>query len=296
VAQSGGGLGRKPPTLEAAESAGKTLAGTKYGCVDEELSPAAQAVVANCLRSLSPAVILSGVPMISPGVPMGAIIDDEVLTEAATDAFRSGRFNRVPVLTGTTHDEGTIFVARFGATAENYATLGQLDAPGVDVMKQYPLTNYPTPAQALATAWGDSNEVCDTLANADGISQYVPATYVYNWAPADPASPASFVQGYPGKSPDLEMRDAHAMDITYWFGLILPKEATPERMKLSATMMRYLANFARTGDPNGGDAPAWQKYSASRRQVVQLASPIKAAYDAFSEHHCDFWFQARLRR
>ena len=92
------------------------------------------------------------------------------------------------------------------------------------------------------------------------------------------------------------MRDAHAMDITYWFGLILPKEATPERMKLSATMMHYLANFARAGDTNLGDAPVWQKYTASGRQVIQLASPVKLAYDAFHEHHCDFWYKARLRR
>jgi para-nitrobenzyl esterase len=287
VPQSGGGPDRRPLTLDAAEAAGRTVAETKYGCVDEELSPAAQPVVANCLRSLSPAVILSG-------VMIGAVIDKEVLTEATADAFANGRFNRVPVMTGTTHDEGTFFVARLGANAQNYAALGQLDMPSADVMKQYPLANYPTPAQALATAWGDSVMVCATLSNADGISQYLPATYVYNWGPADPASPASFVQGYPGKSPDLEMRAAHAMDVTYWFGLILPKESTPERIKLSATMMRYLANFARTADPNGGDAPVWQKYTASHRQAIQLASPINPAYDAFNEHHCDFWYKARF--
>jgi para-nitrobenzyl esterase len=56
--------------------------------------------------------------------------------------------------------------------------------------------------------------------------------------------------------------------------------------------MTYLGNFARTGNPNGAGSTYWQRYDASRRDVLHLSYPIAAHYDAFTAHHCEFWYDA----
>lgn len=87
------------------------------------------------------------------------------------------------------------------------------------------------------------------------------------------------------------MRAAHSLDITYWMGLILPGDATPDRLALSAAQMTYLGNFARTGNPNGAGLIDWPSYDASTRNVLHLSYPI-ATYDAFTGHQCAFWYDA----
>jgi para-nitrobenzyl esterase len=291
-AQSGGYL-RAQPSVATAEARGLTIAATKFGCVDAVLDPAAQPVVATCMRETSPEVILSG----SVTEP---IVDGSVLVETTPSAFKNGRFNRVPFMPGSTHDEGTVFVA-FGydlagnpITASNFATIAanSFGVPGTDVLAHYPLANYPTPSQAMAAANGDYHMFCGAMQDADNVAKYVSETYFYDWDDPTPASPASFVHGYPPFDPLIDMRAAHSLDITYWMGLILPEDATPSRVGLSEAMMTYLGNFARTGNPNGAGLTTWPRYDASTRNVLHLSYPIAAGYDAFAAHQCGFWYGA----
>jgi len=283
---------RAQPALATAEARGLAIAAQKFGCVDVVLDPAAQAVVATCMRNTSPEVILSG----SVTEP---IVDGSVLVETTPSAFENGRFNRVPVMPGSTHDEGTIFVA-FGfdlagnpITPSNFAPIAanSFGVPGEDVLAHYPLSNYRTPSQAMAAANGDYHMFCGAMQDADSISRYVD-TYFYDWDDPTPASPASFTQGYPPTDPLIDMRAAHATDITYWMGLILPGDATPSRLALSAAQMTYLGNFARTGNPNGPGLTPWAQYRANTRDVLHLSYPIAAHYDAFAAHQCAFWYGA----
>jgi carboxylesterase type B len=59
------------------------------------------------------------------------------------------------------------------------------------------------------------------------------------------------------------------MEIPFFFGSdeslwgygYNPDNDTPGRMALSDAMMKYLANFAHTGNPNGWGLPVWQSWS-----------------------------------
>ena len=290
-AQSGGYYRAQPP-LATAEARGLSVAASKYGCVDTNLDPAAQPIVATCMRQTDAEVILSG----SATEP---IVDGSVLVETTPSAFRNGRFNRVPFMPGSTHDEGTVFVA-FGydftgnpITPSNFAPIAQnsFGVPGADVLAHYPLASYSTPSQAMAAANGDYHMFCSAMQDADSVSQYVP-TYFYDFDDHTPASPASFTQGYPPADPLIDMGAAHSTDITYWMGLILPADATPSRLGLSQAMMTYLGNFARSGNPNGDGLTSWPKYDATTRNVLHLAHPIANGYGAFDVHQCGFWYTA----
>ena len=58
-------------------------------------------------------------------------------------------------------------------------------------------------------------------------------------------------------------------------------------------MIRYWANFAHTGDPNGAELPQWQPFdNAQPVPYVQSLAPgtdgVKAV-DYVAEHKLDFW-------
>jgi para-nitrobenzyl esterase len=72
------------------------------------------------------------------------------------------------------------------------------------------------------------------------------------------------------------MRTPHALEIPFvfdnvggpaWKGLT---RDTPEAYALAAKVSATWANFARTGDPNGGGLPAWQPYNADRRATMVI--------------------------
>lgn len=86
-----------------------------------------------------------GPGQVTNNFPILPTIDGTLLTQTPEDAFSSGNFNRVPVITGNNHDEYRYFVATdftLPVTNDQYgavfnAVFGSLLAPSVE--KQYPL-------------------------------------------------------------------------------------------------------------------------------------------------------------
>jgi para-nitrobenzyl esterase len=72
---------------------------------------AAAANVAQCLRALPAAkiVALAGTPQANGPFINGPLVDGTVIPRQTIDAVTSGAFNRVPVMIGTTRDEGNFF-------------------------------------------------------------------------------------------------------------------------------------------------------------------------------------------
>ena len=64
----------------------------------------------------------------------------------------------------------------------------------------------------------------------------------------------------------------HSSDLWYWFGTLdhcwRPFTATDK--VLSAQMVTYLTNFAKTGNPNGGGMPTWAPLDAAHTKVLRL--------------------------
>ena len=116
-------------------------------------------------------------------------IDGTLLTAAPGDAFASGQFNRVPVMTGNNHDEYRYFVAtqfyfnpKLGpVTAANYATdVGIAFGLNISasVQSQYPVAPDATgsvPPLQLAAAGTDGIFVCTARRAEQSLSHYVPA-------------------------------------------------------------------------------------------------------------------------
>jgi len=246
-------------------------------------------------------------------------VDGHYLPMTPRQAIATGHANRVPLLIGSNHDEGTLFSvlevenagrelnadtykSELATVLDEFLPIGSGIAADL-LVGLYPLRNYPTPAgydpyQAPAhLAYGailtDVVFACaatlgDELTSAAGLPTYA---YEFN----DP-SPPSLIP-----SPNAPLRSAHTAEIQYVFGRGIfgaggaaYVNMTPAQVTLSHRMQGYWANFARTGNPNGSGLPSWPSYRPLFSQIMNLApsentiGPISAT--GFNlDHKCGLW-------
>ncbi|HMH64932.1 MAG TPA: carboxylesterase family protein [Rhizomicrobium sp.] len=288
---------------QTAEERGKKFA-TAAGCTTGD--------VAKCLRALPAAKIqaLAGTASATSPLVGGPLLDGTVIPRQLIDAFQSGRINQVPMMMGTTRDEGNFNAGitqyfKPGRTAldENdykgylQRTYGGNAGPGgsppaypkntIDTVRaQYPLKN--SAQMAWDTAHSDAM-ACRGQYTAPAIASHAPIyMYLFNDRTA---------QTYFPKMPGFQPLAYHTSDIPYVFTGYhggpdgAPITLTPAQAKLSDQLVDAWANFARSGNPNGtGDAPwpRWKKDGpAYLIQDANWAAVTNAEFAA--AHNCAFW-------
>ncbi|HET7013749.1 MAG TPA: carboxylesterase family protein [Streptosporangiaceae bacterium] len=278
IAESGG-YALKPATLAKAEAAGKAFA-AKVGCASN---------TAQCLRKVPVSTILAD----QSQTGASADIDGLVLPRPLETALTSGKFNRVPVIDGSNHDEWRLFVALavfegHQVTAANYrsmiaSTLRVSDQIAGVIAKQYPLKRYPSPALALSTLGTDAIFSCPTLKLDQEMSKYVP-TFAYEFN--DEKAPA------PYPSPGFPYGATHASELQYLFTL---PNSTPGLMslpqrRLAAAMKQEWTGFAKSGVPSASGVPAWPGFNGASQTMMSLIPPTPKPETNFAaEHRCAFW-------
>jgi para-nitrobenzyl esterase len=278
IAESGG-YALKPATLASAESAGRAFA-KKVGCASN---------TATCLRKVPVSTILAD----QPAAGASADIDGLVLTQPLKTSLTSGKFNRVPVIDGSNHDEWRLFVALavfegHKVTAANYETMisSTLHVPSgitAAIAKQYPLKKYPSPALALSALGTDAIFSCPTLMLDQEMSKYVP-TYAYEFN--DEKAPA------PYPSPGFPYGATHASELQYLFTLpnSTPGLMTSAQRRLGTAMQQEWSSFAKSGVPSASGAPAWPRFNDASQAMLSLIPPAPKPETNFSaEHSCGFW-------
>lgn len=282
INESGTHIAPMPPA--AALKAGEAVAAAA-GCADQS---------AACLRALPvQKVLASQGPVVGLVAPDFPVVDGTVITHTAFEAFASGRFNRVPILTGLVRDEQAFFLPEINTgvplTAEGYRhAVASFGAANVaKLMAHYPLTAYPSPSLAdIALERGFKSCTARQLDRA--WSKFVP---VYAYQFNDRTAPSYYPKmSYP-------MRAYHTAELQYLFPLFHGGQGTPHPLnraqeKLSDTLVAYWTNFARHGAPNAPhDAlPAWPRFTAAKEAVQILDLPaVKPTYDYGRANDCALW-------
>ncbi|RZA30585.1 MAG: hypothetical protein EOP02_01010 [Proteobacteria bacterium] len=285
-----GGYQRLQPTLATAEGLGQSNA-TTWGCTGTTTA------ILSCLRALPVATARTAAGA-SRGIP-SAVIDGKLLRESTTEAFAAGRFNRVPTIVGSTKDETSLAAKSFAnapLTTANWATIASAStraATADEIASNYDISKYPVPTRAYTEAYGDYRFFCGAMDEAKRVSQWVPQSWAYEFAEQNPAKaiPDSPLASYAG--PELSFfgpwGDHHSSDNAYWFGQFQAADRTTSSLSLSSSMRRYLANFARSGNPNGEGLPMWKTVAENAGKVMSLASPLVPDVDAVTKHRCQFW-------
>ncbi len=259
--------------------AGSSVA-TSVGCSSQ---------TAACLRAVSAADLVA----IQAGT-LYPFVDGTLLTQTPMAAFTSGKFNQVPVIAGTNHDEWRIFVAEeydlagnpILTDAEYIAAVGAMWTSALEsyVLAAYPYASYPNGGLALSASGTDGVFSC-TARNADKeLSKFV-TTYAYEFN--DENAPPGMVAGV-----TFPLGAFHAAELQYLFTIAGdPLTFTTDQQQLSDSMISYWTQFAKTLDPNSTDQPMWPPYSASADEFQSLIPPTPMTETNFNTFHmCDsFW-------
>ena len=75
----------------------------------------------------------------------------------------------------------------------------------------------------------------------------------------------------------------HAGELPYFYGCLetQPQNYTDSDYALSETITDYIANFAKTGDPNGEGLPTWPTYEEMPNRVLELGETVEMTEDPF---------------
>lgn len=281
-------------TVAAAGARNQAYA-AKLGCSVADLA---------CLRRLPPAALLeTRVPGLRPlsNLVWSPVYGGGALPLTLGDAFNQGRFNRVPVLIGTNHDEGRLFVSvaspdgRPLSAVQYWGGVGLLVGvePAQRVLAQYPIRAYGTPALALTTLFTDGVFSCPAQRVGAALSRYVPV-YAYEFDDPQAVTQLRVPAGLPG------LGSFHGSSLVYAFGTKVPGVAdpamfSPAQARLSDAFSAAWATFARTGDPNAAGQAQWQPFDPARGNVrVFTPAGLRESASFSAEHKCAFWSGLKL--
>ncbi|MDT9686271.1 carboxylesterase/lipase family protein [Streptomyces sp. TRM76323] len=267
IAQSGCGF--PLPTQESQQNRGRSWADS-LGCADVA-----------CLRAKSADELLAA--SAGPTARWTPNVDGRVLPLQVPDALESGRFHRVPVLQGTTADEGRLTVATTydlagrRLTAEGYpAAVRALYGERTDeILARYPLSDHGTPAEALGAVLTDSQFACLQSRTADLMAEHTPS-YQYEFADRHSMDYLNMPISFPIGAP-------HGSEIRYVFGGVT---GTPAQNALSDKMLGYWTNFAKTGIPYAANAPRWSPFPKVQVLAPEAITPVTTFPQ---DHECDLW-------
>jgi para-nitrobenzyl esterase len=274
--------------------------GVAAGC------PGSDAAAAKCLRSLSAARVLQlqGTPNTTTPYLAQVTVDGNVIPRQPDDAWKSGNFNKMPIMTGNVHDEGNFSVGINEYFSSPQAPMSEAQYTAAvtgAALDQYPLSSYGSPALAYS-AYGSDSTACLTLHVVKELASLVPVyAYEFNYQKA----PYHFPQ-MPGYTPLA----THTIDIQFLFpgyhGGILgvnldqatgqPREIGGDEVTLSDQLVAAWTNFAKTGNPNGSSNSPWPLFTAGAQNFFSQNVPSSTVLsaDAYAaDHKCAYWNPVR---
>jgi para-nitrobenzyl esterase len=299
IVQSGTPTIKWPTHTEAAVQ-GAAFA-TALGCTTP-------ATVTDCMRSKTRAEVLVALMQATqqvketpPRVYWQPVVDGVVIPAQPRELFEGGLFSRVPVMAGTTRDEGWgNFINRSfsgGPSLAQYeAWVGTEFGLGAGaVLAQYPAASFPSPAEAMARVVGDGLFACETQRLARAVSDTHDGTvFVFSYEHVvDELAVGKVIHGVEG---NILFGNRYVPPI--FANHVL--DATDEA--LHAEMAEYWTAFARTGTPNGGTSPGvhWPQFKdpaglgRGSHNYLVLDSNIRPD-KRLREPQCDFWSGFFLR-
>jgi para-nitrobenzyl esterase len=218
--------------------------------------------------------------------------DGYVIPGSVVSTIRSGNYNKVPIILGANQYETKSFMPLYGpALGLPWYNLilvldGVIPSVGDVLLNQLDKDLYEVTGYYGSRNW--RAKFVDERARALKEQQERVYGYQFNWGgPGSGPSPFDFIYGA-----------GHAMEISFFFGGdtslwgygFSPGNDTAGRVDLQEAMMAYLANFAKTGNPNGAGLPVWQKWTNrdGKSKVIIFDANLDEALLSMSDEEVRF--------
>jgi para-nitrobenzyl esterase len=216
------------------------------------------------------------------------VVDGIELPDSPRVLLQKGKVNRVPVLLGSNHDEGTEFVKPKGdkmtlAVYKKFVntTFGPTLAPAV--LEHYPASNYKSPWLAGVDALGDQAMSCPARETARLLSDAKVPVYLYffvhelNWLKIDSKE---------GKALGV----FHGSELIFVFDKTFVLLGKGEKA-LAQSFGEWWTSFATSGVPASKTSGAtWPAYTRANdlHLTIDVGVGTKAS-NGLKKTVCDFW-------
>ena len=293
IAQSGGAHGQnrhlreRREGLEPMESVGEGIA-RALGCdkADDPLAALRAKSADEILAASSPAQGLFG-----KGTKFGPVVDGWALPDDPGLLWEQGRHAKVPFLSGTNADEGTIFLQQLTirtVAAYELTARGLFREEAGALLRLFPAATDAEVPRALSQVVGVASFVSPARVLARCSARGGAPTWLYHFTRV-PESPLV-----------RRLGAFHGLEIAYVFGTVSGGGAGrlafgDKDRALSRTMRACWLGFARKGDPNGPGLPAWPAYAEASDRHLVLGETVEAGAGLHREA-CDAIDRARRRR
>ncbi|XP_015729548.1 carboxylesterase 5A-like isoform X2 [Coturnix japonica] len=254
----------------------------------------------NCLRKQEAMDIVFNSTEI-PFLPL--VLDGVFLHKLPEDILAGKEFNTVPVMIGVTNNE-------FGWNIRSTSTIPALrdvgDKKSITSALEFLLPMMNLPAELLPAIMDeylgntdDPAELRDRFLELLGdVLIVIPSIKTLSYY-RESGAPTYFFEyqhrptSYKDSKPEYVKAD-HGDEVGFVFGgpylagdIGLRDEVTDEEKNLSRTLMKYWANFARNGNPNGEGLPEWPSYNLNEEYLEINLKQRKAR--KLKEKKVDFW-------
>lgn len=196
----------------------------------------------------------------------GGTVDGWVLKEQPALTFQHGRQAKVPVIVGSTANEGADARLQPSTVARYKEWLREMFLDfAEEVFASYPARTDAEVAAAFVALSNDFVRGQSAQAMARDITRGGQRAYLYYFS-------------YPGKGATAGRGAFHSIDTAFAGGGHFRRsrwgEPDEEDWKLAGVMSGYWTQFAATGNPNRAGLPAWSAYDLSADLCLELGRSI----------------------
>lgn len=188
----------------------------------------------------------------------GPLFDGEIVTANPELVLRQGKAANVPLAIGTTSHDLAITSS---LSPENPLSFFGMDAGKAEDLYD---PNGTLPASELLTLVGSD------------LAMQEPARFVAKQMAASGNPVWLYRFGYVAESLRLKVKGAdHATELPYLFNTLddrYGKDVTDKDREMTRIFHSYLANFAKSGNPNGEGLPNWTQYDPTKSNLMMFAS------------------------
>jgi len=221
------------------------------------------------LRALSAEEVLGGAPAEPGGSVLSyettPILDGKLITETAENAYKAHRQPRVPLMLGSNSADTAGNRVRATTKEQLFARFGQWSAQAKAAYDPDGSTDL---AMLVSRANDDFGQAEPARFAASAFAANGSPVYLYRFSYVQTAMRERLRAGTP-----------HGGEIAFVFGTLgtggfgpPPPSPTAQDQAVSRMAQSYWVNFARTGDPNGADLPAWPHYDPSKDLIFDFHS------------------------
>lgn len=209
------------------------------------------------------------------GLFFAPVFDGWVLPENPRLALREGRIQAVPVITGSTGNEGALYLTQEPSlTKQHYQKYfdSRFGAFSTQAMQVFPALTQEEVGPAIDKVITVGANAYPARLTAQAIEQKGINSYVYQFT----RIPRTALAGKAGAH--------HGVELAYVFGNMKKEDGYEEvDQRLSQYMMGYWVNFAKTGNPNGAGLPKWPQYKAAEDLTLEFGDQINVTQHVFSK-------------